>query len=56
MKTIDDLRRHARAAIERQDTLVCEVATEFDQILGNIAHLKWFEEAVMDRCYETLNL
>lgn len=39
-------RQRARRAIERGDTVAYDVAAEHGQILGNVRHMRWFEEAV----------
>lgn len=44
---LEDLRDRALEAIERRETVVCDVASETGQIIGNVCHMRWFRLAVM---------
>lgn len=45
--TLQDLADRALRAIERRETFVYDIASEFCQILGNVRHMRWFRLAVM---------
>jgi hypothetical protein len=44
--TLKDLFDRADRAIERGETIACDVAVEHCQIFDNVKHLDWFRRAV----------
>jgi hypothetical protein len=45
-KTLDALLSRAASAISRREQVAYDVADENCQILGNVAHMRWFRYAV----------
>ncbi len=45
-KTFDELLDRAEQAINNREEIVYDVASESGQIVGNVAHMRWFRNAV----------
>ena len=52
--TLKDLMARADACIEAENDLVCDVAAEHCQIVGNVKHMTWFRNAVAKELTETV--
>lgn len=46
-KTLQELAKRAKDAIERRETFIYDIASENGQIVGNIANMRWFRLAAM---------
>jgi len=47
-----DRRRRMRELIASDDPFIYDVAAEHGQIVGNVKHLQWFENAVLEALEE----
>ena len=51
--TLDDLMARARSAIENKEAFIYDVASVTGQIVGNVAHMRWFRLSVAQEIADT---